>query len=203
MVAAEMNAARAENVVRKWSATPSGVLILTHEKFRDWGEAGPAGLGVEKAGGQGGHQCFLWRYAQRQRQADVPRAMSAFCASRLLRCSHIPAANNVQRGRRHTRQPSTVLTDLPPAPPADGSVAAAAPGAPPAPLPPTIGELLKSRPAVVVVDEAHVIKSETVSGVSRRVLVSLASLWSYSRRDQQAQQQDDVCHGTHALKGWH
>lgn len=39
MVTAEMPARQAEAVVRKWSASPSGVLILTHEKFRDWGEA--------------------------------------------------------------------------------------------------------------------------------------------------------------------
>lgn len=38
MVASEMTAKHAERVVRTWSTTPSGVLILTHEKFRDWGE---------------------------------------------------------------------------------------------------------------------------------------------------------------------
>lgn len=92
----------------------------------------------------------------------MPRCATA--ANNLPRRS--PAVNNVQRRRKVNRQPSAAPQGIPAAPPADDACAAAAAAAQAAPLPPTIGELLKTRPDVVVVDEAHVIKTETVSGAA-------------------------------------
>lgn len=99
-----------------------------------------------------------------------PSMGCAACRQPLAALLHAPAVNNVQRGRKAKCQSSAALNALPAVPPADDPVEGAAAAAPVAPLPPTIGELLKSRPDVVVVDEAHVIKTETVG---RRALMCL------------------------------
>lgn len=154
-----------EEQVQRWHRTPSAVLICTHDKFRDRGERGAARAA---AAGFLPWPCFV---------APPPRALGRNLGLWMLSCFGwhprllcTRAVLEVRRGPKPKAQSSGNLDALQrqaaapqPLGPAEGQAQQLQGQAslPRGPL--SVAEMLREGASVVCVDEAHVVKSETVS----------------------------------------
>lgn len=139
----------ARQVVPKWHSTPSGVLIVTHEMFAMLGALHLFRNVVARAAWWAGRlQGDLWVCSHEGcgRSAE-PSSTS------------LAPVTNATRGRKLKSQRSmsasgAQLQEL------EAAAAAAAAGQQPAG--PDVAQMLRDGPSVVVVDEAHVMKTDTV-----------------------------------------